>query len=674
MNHEQWLSSIQDLRVGKVLPKAIYIHRDALGEISPALTAFIGSQALIAGLEDDDWNIARLHKEAFKVTLLYYPRFFDDAYPALHKSTGIDLAKEQVKSTDFTKSPNPPILHRKENMVLPSHPDYEDFCQITREGEEAGLYKNTKIIGFKHGWEALIHDKGYELVDGRLFRKASIDINDKRNYKVDRHKTALSRDGFSVPMKSLAKYGFLNGEFSVFDYGCGHGDDLAELSAHGILSSGWDPNWRPEGVKKESDLVNLGYVINVIENLQERVDALQGAWSLARKLLVVSAMVASERHISKFKPFKDGVLTSRNTFQKYYSQNELQLFLEQVLDDEPIPVAPGIFFIFKDKDQEQLYLSRKQMRRTSWRQLVHKTVHIPKRKQFLEKNRVLLDNLWQRILELGRVPAADEFSESEELKEVIGSPKKAFNFLREEFDTNALMDAEKARKEDLLVYFALQAFNKKRVYKHMPDQLKRDIKVFFTDYKNAQEEARTLLFSIAQPDMIFEACVKAHAKLPASYYDENHSLTLHTKYINDLPPALRVYIGCAAQLFSEADGFDLVKIHIRSGKISFMLYEDFHNSPLPVLKERIKINLRTRKVDYFDYAYGGFEVQPLYWKSQLIDDSFPDYNKQKGFDDRLEKLELPGMDGYGLSLSDLNEVLKHGYELKVQGYRFFKVS
>ncbi|WP_422449134.1 MULTISPECIES: DNA phosphorothioation-associated putative methyltransferase [unclassified Endozoicomonas] len=674
MNHEQWLSSIQELSVGKVLPKAVYIHYDALAEASPALATFISRQASLVGLNEDDWNIVRLHKDAFKVTLLSYPAFIDDAYPCLHKSTGINLAGDQIKSTDFSRSLNPPILHRKENMVLTSHPDYEDFCEITREGEEAGLYENTRIIGFKQGWETLIREKGYALVDGRLFRQASVDASESPPHKVDRHKTALSRDAFSAPMKMLARHGFLNGEYSVFDYGCGHGDDLTELSAHGITCSGWDPNWRPDGTRKAGDLVNLGYVINVIENLQERVEAVQGAWQLTKKLLVASAMIASERHINKFKPFKDGVLTSRNTFQKYYSQNELQIFLEQILDEEPIAVAPGIFFIFKDKDEEQLYLSNRQRRQSRWKQLVHKSVRIPKRQQLLEANRTLFESFWQCTLELGRLPVAEEFAESEQLVAVIGSPKKAFKFLREEFNTDELLQAERERKEDLRVYFALQQFNKKRVYRHMPDQLKRDIKAFFGDYKRAQEESRELLFSIAQPELIYNACILAHQELPASLYEENHSLTLHSKFINHLPSVLRVYVGCAAQLFADTDGVDLVKIHIRSGKLSLMVYEGFDSQPLPMLMERIKINLRSRHVDFFDYGYSEYEPQPLYWKSYLIDESFTDYSRQKSFDQRLARLNLPGMDGYGLSTDDLREVLLHGFGLKVQGYRFFKVS
>ncbi|MCL6272213.1 DNA phosphorothioation-associated putative methyltransferase [Sansalvadorimonas sp. 2012CJ34-2] len=671
MNHEQWLAVVKQLSVGKILPKAVYVHRNALEQESPTLANFINDQASSAGLEDEDWNIARLHKDVFKVTLLNYPTFYDEAYPALHGSTGIDLRNNKAKTTDFSCSANPPILHRKENMILASDPAYEDFCEITREGEQAGLYDNTRIIGFKQSWEILIQDKGYELLDGRLFRQASF-CEDSSNHKVDRHKTALSRDTLSSPLKTLAQNGYLEGQYSLFDYGCGHGDDITELSAHGLIASGWDPNWRPDGVKVEGDLVNLGYVINVIENLQERVEAVQGAWELTRKLLVVSAMIASERHISKFKPFKDGVLTSRNTFQKYYSQAELQIFLEQILDEEPIPISPGIFYIFKDKDEEQLYLANKQRRRTRWKQLVHKSVRIPKKQQLLTDNRELFECFWKRALELGRIPALDEFEDSHTLQKVIGSPHKTFNLLRDEFDTSELEHAEQERREDLLVYFALQLFNKKRVYKHMPEQLKRDIKAFFGDYKTALSEAKELLFSLAEPELIHNTCEQAHKELPASIFNDSHSLVLHSKFINDLPPALRVYVGCASQLFSDTDGVDLVKIHIRSGKLTMMIYEGFETQPIPVLRERIKINMRTRQVNFSDYGYGDSEPQPLYWKSQQIDESFPDYNKQCSFDKRLAELELPGMVGYGLSPDDFEAILRNSYKLQIKGYRFYQ--
>ena len=48
------------------------------------------------------------------------------------------------------------------------------------------------------------------------------------------------------------------------------------------------------------------------------------------------------------------------------------------------------------------------------------------------------------------------------------------------------------------------------------------------------------------------------------------------------------------QIFSEADGVDLIKIHIRSGKLTLMTYDGFKTQPILMLRERVKINLRQR--------------------------------------------------------------------------------
>ncbi|WP_022949724.1 hypothetical protein [Methylohalobius crimeensis] len=85
--------------------------------------------------------------------------------------------------------------------------------------------------------------------------------------------------------------------------------------------------------------MNLGFVVNVIEDFDERVDALTRAYSLAERLLVVSVILANQ-NVSGTK-FRDGLLTQRGTFQKYYTQAEIKQFIEGVLDESPIPVAPG---------------------------------------------------------------------------------------------------------------------------------------------------------------------------------------------------------------------------------------------------------------------------------------------------------------------------------------------
>lgn len=44
--------------------------------------------------------------------------------------------------------------------------------------------------------------------------------------------------------------------------------------------SAWDPYYRPETSLTSADIVNLGYVINVIESQAERREAFVKAWEL----------------------------------------------------------------------------------------------------------------------------------------------------------------------------------------------------------------------------------------------------------------------------------------------------------------------------------------------------------------------------------------------------------
>lgn len=101
---------------------------------------------------------------------------------------------------------------------------------------------------------------------------------------MQRHKTAIDRNKLSAPMQVLARHGYFDGTHSVLDYGCGKGDDVRELEAHGVNVYGWDPTHRPEGKVATSDIVNLGYVLNVIEDTKERAETLRRAYHHAQFL------------------------------------------------------------------------------------------------------------------------------------------------------------------------------------------------------------------------------------------------------------------------------------------------------------------------------------------------------------------------------------------------------
>ena len=669
MNANDFNQLIKKVKLGKLVGNARYLHRTAFDEIPTELTDFIHLIANALKIPEDNWNIIKLHTQQFRLSYLNYPDFHNDSYPALHNSITVDLVNKTQKVANYTKTENAPILHRKELFISPNSEYYNEFVSITQEGEAAGLYENSRIIGFKKSWERVIHQNGYALVDGHLFRLSALPQSTTADNKIDRHKTAIQRQSLSAPMKALAKHNYLNGEYTLFDYGCGLGDDLRELEAHGIDAAGWDPTHRPEVDRFPCDLINIGFVINVIEDREERIEAVQLAFELAEKLLVVSAMIAGDAHIQKFTAYKDGVITSLNTFQKYFSQSELQGFIENTLDENAIAVGPGIFFVFKDKLEEQLFLASRQTRHHSWKQITTRATGSKEKFELVYvEHEALFKDFWQTCLVLGRIPANDEFAESDKIKQLSGSHHKVFTLLDNLFEDNEFAQSEQYRKEDLLVYFALSQFEKRKPYIQLPDKLQRDVKAFFGNYNTAIEISQELLYSISNTELIIENCLKAYEILPTSVLLDNHSLIFHKDFIELLPALLRVYVGCGNQLFGDLDEIQLIKIHFHSSKVSFMEYENFDDSPLPLLKGRAKVKLAQQNIDFFD-ASDEYVPQPLYFKSHYLTGNYPNYKKQCSFDKKMALL-LPPNTRYGLRLDALHTVLESN-NLEIKGFRFY---
>ncbi len=608
---------IKDLSIGKRLPDSVYLHKSALKHLPEALQLLVSGTANQFNISERNWSIIKFYKKDYKITYLDYPDFDYISYPALKQSQIVDLDKQTTRKSNYSKSENPPILHRKETFVTDNYPLISLFKAITKEGEKIGLYEKTSRIGFKKNWEKLIQSKGYYLDnEGRLnpLTEKPIPQSHKTAFsgKVERHKTAINRNQLSQPMQVLARHHYLNGEYSVLDYGCGKGDDVRELEAHGINVTGWDPVHQPNVKYTRHDLVNLGFVLNVIEDRQERTQTLLNAWKYADKAIVIAVMVAGEAVINQFKPYKDGIITSRNTFQKYYSQGEIRYYIESTLNEKAIAVGQGIFLVFKDKMEEQTFLSERQHIKRNWKQKTQRQLALkPKkiRKDIIDKNSELFSDYWQTTLELGRIPANNEFEFSEQIRRLCGSHNKAHQALLKHFGEAVYKESHTKRKEDLLVYFALSLFEQRKPQSKMPESLKRDIKAFFPSYQQTLEQSKKLLFSVGDPIIINNACQIAHKQLGCGSMEEGHSFTFHKKYLGELPTELRIYIACATQLYGDINEFELIKAHIRSGKVSLMRYDDWSKDE-PLLLERVKIKLRELDIDFFDYS-GEFEPVPL---------------------------------------------------------------
>jgi len=650
--------SVDTIKLGKVLPDAIYIHESALGETSATIQELIDDLAEEFA-PDHSWNVVKFYRKDFKISLLSYPSFFEEDFPTLRRALSIDLVRNRSRTVNYQASSNPPILHRKELLLSKTDSRHKEFRRITQQAEQAGLYEKGQKIGLQKDWGRLLQQKGFEISNGRLVQltsKPRPDRSDKVE-SIERHRTAIHRDTLSAPMQFLGRAGYLNGEHSVFDYGCGQGHDVLELEAHGIDVAGWDPVHRPGIAKRSADLVNLGFVINVIEDYEERRQVLNEAFALANRLLIVSVMLGGASKTRQFRQYRDGVITSRNTFQKYYTQAELKQFVESTLGKGSVAAGPGIFCIFKDELEEQSFLARRQKVQRQWRQLTQrdrKPSHVDVQ-DLIDCNEGLFQDFWACCLDLGRMPANDEFERSQELRRVAGSHRKAFLACSELYFEEEFEEARSGRIEDLTVFLALSFFERRRSYSRMPRSLQRDIKAFFSKPSAAYDIAKLALFSVADTEKITDVCLEARERLNCGRLEEDHSFVVPTPMLGRLPGLLRIYVGCALQLFGDADGVDLIKIHMTSGKVSLMTYDDFQK-PMPLLQTRVKVRLRDQEIDWFFYDQD-HPPQPLYLKSQYLLESDPSRDAQIDFDRTIAS--LPGIDltEFGPPLAELDELL-----------------
>ena len=145
-------------------------------------------------------------------------------------------------------------------------------------------------------------------------------------------RTAMARNKPSVPTRLVEP--LLRGE--ILDYGAGRGKDTDHLRAEGFKVAAYDPFYFPKkpSPEKRFDWVMLNYVLNVIATPAERVKVLQdvrGRLKPGGRLLV---SVRGDREINSavkkdWRRQGDGWVTSRDTFQKGYTQKELEADLTE---------------------------------------------------------------------------------------------------------------------------------------------------------------------------------------------------------------------------------------------------------------------------------------------------------------------------------------------------------
>jgi hypothetical protein len=475
-----------------------------------------------------------------------------------------------------------------------------------------------------------------------------------------RGRTAMARTLASRPVAVALSDGVIRPGTTVFDYGCGRGSDLRHLQHFGIDARGWDPVYAPGEHRAPADVVNLGYVVNVIENEAERSQVLRSAWALARKTLVVAARLQWERAAVTGRSVGDGLLTGKGTFQRFYGQDELRAWIDATLGISSVAAAPGIFYVFRERsDGERLLAERARKDRPAGglrvsdilferhrslldplQQFVARHRRLPSplelaesaslselfgsvRSAFLVVRRVTGAENWsdvevgdgasgtlrrfidhQQMLqplmdffeERGRLPHPGELPGEAEIRTAFGSVRRAFSLVRKAVGSSRWDEFAARGREDFLVYVALSAFGGRPRFSDLPADLQHDARDFFGSYRAACEQADLLLASAGDP----QARSAALKECPVGKLTPE-ALYLHVGEVGLAPPVIRVYEGCGRVLAGTVADANVVKLHRIKSQVSYLSYPEFDRNPHPALATSVVSRLARLDVTYRDF-------------------------------------------------------------------------
>jgi len=503
----------------------------------------------------------------------------------------------------------------------------------------------------------------------------------------------------SRPMALAYEDGVLSDCSSVFDYGCGRGGDVRKLRQLGVTATGWDPSHQPDVPLTAADVVNLGYVLNVIEDQRERRETLRRAWSLAGQALVVAARPSWEARDLRGRPHGDGLLTGKDTFQKFYEQDELRSYVESTLSQRAIAAAPGIFYVFRDDQRAQAVLARR-ARRTDGERAARVSDIL------YELHRDLLGVLAEFVQRERRLPAPGEIDADVEatLVEELGSVRAAFGLIRRatgstrwsDVDTGRASQSERRFDQHRDLLDPLIAFVEDRGRLPTTDELdtSSEIEATFGTIRAAFSVVRrvtgadrwTLLEEHARRNFLVYLALAAFGGRPR-FGDLPHDLQrdvrdlfgsyktavaeadrllygagdlgavdqalrtapvgkltpealyVHVSALDDLPPLLRVYEGCGQALSGTVEGATIVKLHREKPQVSYLSYPTFDRDPHPALSTVVVARLGALKLTFRDFRESD-NPPILHRKEAFVAPGYPDREKFARLTEQEEKYDL----------------------------------
>ena len=457
--------------------------------------------------------------------------------------------------------------------------------------------------------------------------------------KVDRHKTAIRRGQLSRPVVIALRDKVLDSGHTYFDFGCGHGQDVEYLQEMGFQARGWDPVFAPEAPKSPSDIVNLGYVVNVIEDPAERADTLRDAFALAKKALVVSAMVGF-RDRGDSDEHSDGVLTSRGTFQKYFEQQELADYISATLRRDAYAAGLGVFYVFADAAAEGRFcreIAKDQDTSSSLSALT--SISIPASS---------LVAIADQVSHSKRLPAPSEMPDHGVALGILASSDDWLERLSGHLTSEQVVEIRRLRRQDLIMQLAASNYSVsgKLRLADLGIVERADVRSLFGSMGRAYLETDRVLRDVMNSEQIADVCrTWGGGKMTPS------SLYVHISLLSELPFELRLLVACGRAIAAEALNPDTNILKINHGQLgmTFATYLEFDQDPHPQLAEALRVDFETSTWASRDYRNS--KSPPILHRKELfVGPDYPLRDAFAGLSAEEESLGLLGRRDIGAKL------------------------
>lgn len=418
-----------------------------------------------------------------------------------------------------------------------------------------------------------------------------------------------------MPARYALNDGLIDRSRTVFDFGSGRGQDVSRLSAMGYTVSGWDPHFDTETRPQPADTVLLSYVLNVIEDLSERRQALAQAWTLAQRVLVVATRLTWDRRRVTGTVQNDGIRTSRSTFQHLFTTVELRELVQDVTKRQCVSPTPGVVYVFRYERDRLEFIARSSFPQFAWSSRHDLAGAASEAVSFVHQ--------------FGRLPAFEEIPP--DVLPVLGklSRREFATLINKAVDPAAVAEGRRRTTLDVLLYLGIDAFRGGSSLSDMPESMQLHIRAHFKTHKEARARANRLLLKLRDDTYLRGAMRNSVGKLTPT------ALYVHRRALGSMPIILRLYEHCGGVAAGRPADWNVLKLHHDSRRVSWSSYPDFDKDPHPTLAWAYGVHLPSLTTSY--HSYEGSRNRPLlHRKQEFLAKDDPDYEKYA----RLTRAEL----------------------------------